>query len=54
MNPGDVGIGFLDSFAGRFIVKNDLTGVNFFVFVDLPEDGGSGPVFGGSYEIVYD
>ena len=46
-----MGIGFLDSFAGGFVIKNDLTGVNFFVFVDLPEDGCSWPVFGGSNKI---
>ena len=51
MGPGDVGIGFLDSLSGCYIEKDNLTGADFFVFVDLPVDGGAGPVFGGSYKI---
>jgi len=51
VDPGDMRIGFLDSLPGCCIEKDNLAGVDFFVFVDLPEDGGARPVFGGSYEI---
>ena len=44
----------LHSAAGRGIIKHDLAITNVSLAVNLPEDGGTGPVFGGTDEVGVD
>ncbi len=54
MCPGDVVVRLFYAVAGGGIIKHDFTIANVALGVYLPEDGGAGPVFGGTDKIGID
>ncbi len=54
MCPGDVTVRLLNPSSGDGIIKHDFTIANVALGVDLPEDSGTGPVFGGTDKVGVD
>ena len=54
MCPGDVVIWLLYTASVGWIVKHDLAIADVSMTIDLPEDGGAGPVFRGADKIGVD
>ncbi len=48
MRPGDVVVRLFNPVAGARIVEHNLAIADVAMGVDLPEDRGTGPVFGGT------
>ena len=54
MRPGDVVVWLLYPEALSGIVEHDLAGADAAMGVNLPKDGGTGPVFGGAKKVGVD
>ncbi len=54
MCPGDVAVWLFNPAASGWIVKHDFAIADVALGVDLPEDAGAEPIFGGTYKIGID